>query len=328
MQLKSISYTQYEGKPEEWSIEGFTLGPINLIVGRNASGKTRALNIIGSLGKLLSGETTLYISGDYEVIFDKGDEKIVYRLKLDESKVFSEKLVIGSRTMLDRGKGGIGEIYAEKIGNNIEFQAPDNQLACLTRRDSLQHPFFEDLYQWGKSLRHYYFGTQLGKDHYAVFKKGEQDSDLNLKDANQVVAIFRKGRKKFPSRFIEDIKTDMKLVGYEIEEIDVGPPTSIVVRAGWEQPEGILVKESDLRAETDQNEISQGMFRALSLIIQLNYSALASVPSCILIDDIGEGLDYERASALIKLLIEKAKKSCVQLVMSTNDRFVMNNVPL
>ncbi len=52
------------------------------------------------------------------------------------------------------------------------------------------------------------------------------------------------------------------------------------------------------------------------------------MPSCILIDDIGEGLDYERASALIKLLIDKAKKSRVQLIMSTNDRFVMNNVPL
>jgi ABC-type Mn2+/Zn2+ transport system ATPase subunit len=70
------------------------------------------------------------------------------------------------------------------------------------------------------------------------------------------------------------------------------------------------------------------MFRALSLIIQLNYSQLASIPSCILIDDIGEGLDYERSSSLIKLLIEKAKTSAVQLVMSTNDRFVMNNVPL
>ena len=31
---------------------------------------------------------------------------------------------------------------------------------------------------------------------------------------------------------------------------------------------------------------------------------------------------------MIKLLTEKAKKSCVQLIMSTNDRFVMNNVPL
>ena len=94
------------------------------------------------------------------------------------------------------------------------------------------------------------------------------------------------------------------------------------------EPEGILVRESDLKGTTDQHDMSQGMFRALSLVIQLNYSLLASIPSCILVDDIGEGLDYERSSALIKLLVGKAKKSSVQLIMTTNDRFVMNNVPL
>jgi predicted ATPase len=88
------------------------------------------------------------------------------------------------------------------------------------------------------------------------------------------------------------------------------------------------VQEHDLTKELQQTDISQGMFRALSLIIQLTYSNMFKRPSCILIDDIGEGLDYERASALITLLTEKAKDSSVQLIMSTNDRFVMNNVPL
>ena len=62
--------------------------------------------------------------------------------------------------------------------------------------------------------------------------------------------------------------------------------------------------------------------------MQINYAVLAGQPSCILIDDIGEGLDFERSCALIKLLMEKARTSSVQLVMSSNDRFVMNAVPL
>ena len=68
------------------------------------------------------------------------------------------------------------------------------------------------------------------------------------------------------------------------------------------------------------------MFRALSLITQITYSQLTSTPSCILVDDIGEGLDYERASALIKLVVEKARGKSIQLIMATNDRFVMNSV--
>jgi hypothetical protein len=47
-----------------------------------------------------------------------------------------------------------------------------------------------------------------------------------------------------------------------------------------------------------------------------------------LIDDIGEGLDYNRSTALVKLLVDKAKETPFQLIMATNDRFVMNNVPL
>ena len=39
-------------------------------------------------------------------------------------------------------------------------------------------------------------------------------------------------------------------------------------------------------------------------------------------------MDYERSCELIDLLIEKAKKYSVQLLMTTNDRFVMNRVPL
>jgi hypothetical protein len=70
------------------------------------------------------------------------------------------------------------------------------------------------------------------------------------------------------------------------------------------------------------------MFRALSIITQINYSQLAHRATCIVIDDIGEGLDFDRSCRLIELLRAKAQASSVQLIMATNDRFVMNKVPL
>jgi ABC-type cobalamin/Fe3+-siderophores transport system ATPase subunit len=73
--------------------------------------------------------------------------------------------------------------------------------------------------------------------------------------------------------------------------------------------------------------MSQGMFRALSIIIHLTYHVLMKTPVTILIDDIGEGLDFDRSIRLIGLLIEVAEKSNIQLIMSTNDRYVMNKVP-
>ena len=331
MQLETITYAQFEGKPEEWSITDFSFGNINLIVGKNATGKSRTLNIIQALGNLVSGYIKLqFKSGNYKALFNEDGEKLIYFLKYEKNKVIEEKLVIGSTTKLDRGPRGEGTIYAVKEKRDMKFQAPPSELACVNRRDSVQHPFFEDLHKWGKNLRSYLFGTPLGRDHYAVFRKDkeEEEEKLNLKDTKQTVAIFKKGQKKYSKEFIDNIKTDMTKVGFNLDNITVGSPISITFQNLLEPPEGILVKEGDLKGTTDQNSISQGMFRALSLIIQLNYSLLDSVPICILKDDIVEGLDYERASALIKLLIDKAKKSCVQLIMSTNDRFVMNNVPL
>jgi energy-coupling factor transporter ATP-binding protein EcfA2 len=329
MQLESITYAQFEGKPEKWSITDFSFGNINLIVGKNATGKSRTLNVIKSLGDLVSGEIKLkFKSGGYIVTFNKNDKKIEYSLKYEDSKVIEEKLIVDSEPKLRRGSGGEGEIYAVNEKRMMKFQSPPSELACVSRRDSVQHPFFEDLYEWGKNLRHYCFGTQLGKGLYAVFQKDKEEKEPNLKDAEQAVAIFKKGQRNYSPQFIDNVKVDMAKVGYVIDEVNIGLPVTTTFERTFGEPQGFLVKERDLKGKTDQIEMSQGMFRALSLLVQLNYSLLASIPSCILIDDIGEGLDYERSSALIKLLIDKAKNSHVQLIMSTNDRFVMNNVPL
>jgi hypothetical protein len=151
--------------------------------------------------------------------------------------------------------------------------------------------------------------------------------DVDPRDTNQVVGIYRKGEKDFGDSFKEAIKADMAEIGYLIDDVGTITPTSLVIQ-GSPPIVGMYVRESDLGDITDQGDMSQGMFRALSIIIQLNYSGLSKKPSCILIDDIGEGLDFERSCSLIKLLVNKAEQSSVQLVMATNDRFVMNTVPL
>ncbi len=330
MILESLKYSQFVNRPQAWYLEGFTLGPINLIVGKNATGKTRTLNVIGGLANLVAGDIKLiYSSGQYEVAFRKNSDVINYLLSYEDSRVIKEDLIINGGYYLQRGTAGKGKIKAIELKTDMDFQTPENELACVARRDSVQHPFFEDLYQWGKSVRHYYFGTQLGKDHVAVFSKLLQHDNLNLKDTNKVIGFYKKGEKKYGDRFTKAILNEMALIGYACEEIGVAPiPGAIVQGIPATDIEGIYVKELDLHERTYQQDISQGMFRALSLIIQLNFNQLESIPSCVLIDDIGEGLDYGRSTALIKLLIEKAKNSSIQLIMSTNDRFVMNNVPL
>ena len=50
MFIRNIEYVQWENEPNLWSLEDCTFDDVNLIVGKNASGKTMTLNIIGNLG--------------------------------------------------------------------------------------------------------------------------------------------------------------------------------------------------------------------------------------------------------------------------------------
>jgi energy-coupling factor transporter ATP-binding protein EcfA2 len=331
MRLESIYYSQYDGKPQEWKLEDCTLGMINLIVGENASGKSRLLNVIGNLGNLLSGSRGVFLSANYEVKFDKDGDKVEYILKCEGGSITDERLSFNGEILLTRRADGLGEIFFQKLNDMVEFQAPSNQVVSVARRDAIQHPFLEDLYDWGKSIRHYYFGTPLGKDQLVVplkRREGQPESQLDPKNINMVVAMFMDAKKRFSSKFTDPIIRDMETIGYELKEIGTAPPISIIVEVAPGEIVGIYAKEADLSGITDQNEMSQGMFRALSLLVQITYSQLINKPACILIDDIGEGLDYNRSTALVKLLVDKAKETRFQLIMATNDRFVMNNVPL
>jgi predicted ATPase len=322
-------------------LTGLTLRDINLLVGKNASGKTRILNVILHLAESISGKLVLspsgmivqrqIFNGKSHLFFDNDGQRLEYELEVIEGKVVREVFTVDGNSRLDRGPGGEGWIWAEKEGKKVEFQTPDDQLAVVTRRDVIQHSYFEPLHQWANSLYYYAFSTLLGKDRAYIFIKSDSQKvdTLNAKDTNQVVDIYRKGKEVFGERYVETVKKDFEAIGYPIENVDIGVPQSVKIQAPmYGEITMLFVKEADLPGITDQQAMSNGMFRALSIIIQINYAVLADTPSCILIDDIGEGLDFDRSCGLIDVLISKAEHSSVQLVMATNDRFVMNQVPL
>ncbi len=324
MRLDSIRYVQFEGQPQEWRLDELTLGPVNLLVGRNASGKSHSINVVLGLAKLLAAEIKpTLLAGKYEASFTHDEVPYRYRLEYDESGVIEEHLSIRNDTRLSRRREG-GMIFAEKEGKDIDLLPPPTELAAA-RRDHVQHSFLEPLYQWGSSLYHYAFGTPLGKNALGILSSEPQP--VNLKDSDQVIGIFRKGRKELGEPFVAVIKQDMRAMGYDITDVGIAPPISMRIQTTLGEPVCLYVQEGDLKARTDQNDMSQGMFRALSTLIQIDYLLLALRPSCILIDDVGEGLDFERSCALIEVLMHKASAG-PQLVMTTNDRFVMNKVPL
>ncbi|HEY9702782.1 MAG TPA: ATP-binding protein, partial [Allocoleopsis sp.] len=326
--------------PDEWVVEECKFNQINLIVGKNASGKSRIVKSIYLLSQLLTENGSLKPNSrkdKWHLYFDLDNSEIKteYILELNKGLVIKEKLIIGNQTLLERAELGEGNIWAEGLKTNIRFQTPQTELAVIKRRDNIQHPFLENIYQWSTSLRFYEFGTQLGKNIISHIPPTIEllKNQTDFKDYDHVVGIFAIGTKEIGKDFINTIIDDMNRIGYNISALGIKVPFSLNSDFSLSDnqnnlPQFLYVKENDLNSITEQSQMSQGMFRTLSLFIQINYCLLASQPSCIIIDDIGEGLDYQRSSSLISLLIEKAKTGLVQLIMTSNDQFIMNGVPL
>ena len=328
MRLHSLEYIEYEGTLQEWSIQDLTLGAKNLIVGKNSSGKSRAINIINALARNLAGLQNAATSGTFDACFKNGKDSYKYLVKCNGGEVIFEELIINDIKVLTRGIGGKGTIKAEQINNgqDIEFQSPPTSFAVVSRRDEIQHSYLEPLYLWASSLRYYPFSSYLGKENLAIIvPNGPKVDD---RDHGAVIGVFREAKKTFNNEFINAIKNDLTCIDYHIEDIDVASPVSMQISSSFGEAVGLFVKEKNLPGITDQLSMSVGMFRVLSLLIHINYYQLRKIASTVLVDDVGEGLDFDRSCRLIDLLRKKSDESDLQIVLSTNDRFVMNSVPL
>lgn len=325
MRLTKITYSEYIGEPQEWQLVDLELGNINLIVGKNASGKSRTLNVIGGLGRLLSNPAIGVRDGNYSAEFSDNGIHSTYNLDVKNGRIEAEKLEVDGKIVLNRGPDGIGEIVYAEIGSQHKFQAPPHMLAATTRRDSIQHPFLEPLYNWASELRHYRFGSDAAKQ--ALMRFVEDPPQLDETDQVKVSGLFRHAEQKFGEAFVRSIVTDLSIIGYSVEDVFLKPPLTINIEGSGELY-SLCVKETDLAGYTDQFAMSDGMFRALTILIFVNYYSFSGLGGALLIDDIGEGLDFDRSCKIINLLRDKALSTRMQLILSTNDRFVMNAVPL
>ncbi|MBT6116786.1 MAG: ATP-binding protein [Rhodospirillaceae bacterium] len=329
MILTNLTYIEYAQKPREWALHDLRLNEINLLVGKNASGKTRTLNVINSLATLVSGRRkNMFQEGEWTADFIHNNQKYKYIIGISDFLVKEEIFRQGRRTLLRRGPDGVGRIRLEKKGELVDFQTPTDQVASVSRRDSLQHSFFSLLNDWGNNVLFFQFGTPMGRNEISVIAK-DGPVEFDPLNTDRVLVVFREGMKKYDIQFKQSIIFDMERLGYFIKDIGARTPIDIKVQ-GPVQGEllGLYIVEQGLGEPVDQNQISQGMFRALSVVIQLNFAILSRDTACILIDDIGEGLDFQRCKAIVEFLMEKSKESNLQLIMSTNDKLVMNMVPL
>jgi len=93
MKLVSIKYSQFDDDPRQWDLDFLTLEPVNLIIGKNATGKTKTLQVINNVAQLLRGDIkpNAILSGNFEAKFEHDGKIYKYQLRLKENAVIDEQ---------------------------------------------------------------------------------------------------------------------------------------------------------------------------------------------------------------------------------------------
>lgn len=329
MIIKGFKYTRYPNKPREWQIVGKDSNAndayayfdnLNLLIGKNASGKSRTLDAIRELANLISGKKlvkdTTYHTQSYDFLFTDSGDEYRYVLTFEEKEIKEEYLYINGEVVLDRQDKCIS------FANNRVDVSPnyDSEKLLINQKNGSEF-YFKELVHWGYSLREFMFSDQLEKNKYVEdidLCSLRKEKDNSIEDIGIIIPIFHRAREEYGQKFEDEILECMNELGYRLTDIDIK-----------KHKKGYCINvEEDGKYLVSQQEMSQGMFRALALFVILITARWNKLSVCILVDDIGEGLDHERSKTFVDLVIRKTFNTDIQYFMSTNDRYIMNQINL
>lgn len=300
MRLISFEYSDYN-----WTLDKITFEGLNLIAGRNAVGKSKTLNAIVLFANFLKGDVNAAPPTHWcKVEFMTDDNTILtYGYEYKDNLITDETLYRSKDKIISRNKD-------HTFIGKTEVYPPANKLCVQSQRDTKNYPEFESIMQWAEKLKGYSFSELSSTKSYYI------PSMFNEKiDFSDILETFDKNEEK-KSFVIEK----MKELNYEIEKIElfrISDKYSIA-----------LIKEHGVNTPLYSALLSNGMLRVLYIFAYMAYLSTEQGARTLLVDDLGEGLDFSRSSKLSKIIFDYCEAHDIQLIVTSNDNFLMNAVNL
>jgi energy-coupling factor transporter ATP-binding protein EcfA2 len=290
-------------KEDDMIFEDIVFQNLNLIVGKNASGKSMLVQFINFLSK----NRSLTNAFNWTFTYEDRNDIIEYKVKVPTTGLIEETLLYNGSSYLER-LGDKATIHSD-ISNTVEvISPPANEFVIYTRRDAKAYPYIEKLVKWNEGIHFFRFG-HIHPNSFLGHNR-EDGSLTSIQEFNKVIGNL--SSKDFDQITINANKIGFKLDGlYSIEQGDKNV---------------LYMREHGVIPPISQYYFSQGMFRAISLLIFIHYLTEKVGAGVIIVDDLCEGMDYERASKLGKLIYETLESKNIQFIATSNDSFLMNVV--
>lgn len=307
MKIIKLSYID-----TNWEIKDLELDNANLLVGKNSTGKSRSLSTIDLLYKMLTQKRNLNWGGKWEIVFETTNRDIIeynFSTSLQKSGVTHETIKYNGTDVLKRDIPNSAIIKNSLTGNMDVIYPPTDKLVLHVNRDVKKYPFLEEITNWAEDS----FGFKFGNiSSYAQFNKQEYDLLTAVED---IPVLYKRLSDDNRQEIIKGIND----IGYNIENISVSERAGITI---------LVVKENGINKTLPYYTLSQGMFRALAVLIYVEYLLSRKRPATIIIDDLCEGLDFSRATKLGEKIFRKCENNKIQLIATSNDGFLMDVVDI
>ena len=301
MILSSFAY-----KEQGWELTELShLQSVNLLVARNATGKTRTIRALQNVTSFLQMKQTFMNIRSFEATLKFGkvenpNWKMDYSFKINEGVVEKEELIVNGAVLIKRTK-------AIAKYENKRINPPSEKLVVQIRRDKDLYPEIELLMLWAEGVTAV---SCSDINPFTILVVGNLIKPYNF--SYLVDALSPSEMKK--------VLSTAKELGYNIASIKT-----------LEATRGIRIvqlKEISISNELVDMQLSSGMLRTLYLLCFVSIIKHNKNLSLLLIDDMGEGLDYRRSTNLGKIVFDDCALNGLQLVASSNDAFLMDVVDI
>ena len=297
MFLSEFTYQQASG----WQIEKLSLNRQNLVVGMNAVGKSRTIAAIGHVVRFIKGEIETSAEDFCCTLLLENDGKLEYSFEISGGVVLAEILK----------KDGIYIIRREKFSAKIfdeQISPPSNKLVIQVRRDTMRYPEIEEIIQWAEHTSVFIFSN--------ITTSPNSLSPYAISSEPLLTVMYG----KISDNLKEKMLTYMRDMGYQIDRI-----------VEYKRDNGtkmLHIYENGIATPMTPFDLSNGMFRVFCVLLYMLYSSTLADARCLMIDDLGEGLDYMRSTKLGKIIFDYCGEHNIQLIVTSNDSFLMDAIDL
>lgn len=293
-------------KENGWELlELSPLQSVNLLVAKNASGKTRTIKALRRVTNFIqtSGPSKRKLS--FEANLEFKDENLLdwrmsYSFRVKGGVVEKEELIVNKDTLIKR-------TASVAMYKSTKINPPSDKLVIHVRRDKDLFPEIEHLVTWAEGVT---CVTCSDINPYTILEAVSFFNPYSFSDLVDALSVSEK----------KDVLKHAKELGYNIMQIRTVEATQGV--------KIVQLKEAYVPVEMDDMQLSNGMLRTLYILCFMAVIKRKTSLSMLLIDDLGEGLDYKRSIDLGTLVFNDCKKNNIQLITSSNDAFLMDAVDI